>query len=77
MQAEFSPSQLGSSLLVAGWANDPDDDEILDASETGIRMRLNSDGSFSIRVGAELFPSQGLSYQANHWYRRTRVRWMG
>ena len=71
MQAEFSPSQSDSTLLVAGWANDPDGDEILDASETGIGMGLNSDGSFSLRVGAELFTSEGLSYQANNWYRLT------
>ena len=34
-------------------------------------MGLNSDGSFSLRVGAELFTSEGLSYQANNWYRLT------
>jgi len=73
MQAEFSPSQLGSTLLVAGWANDPDDDEILDASETGIGMGLNSDGSFSIRVGVELFPSHRSRYLVWAWaYSKSR-----
>ena len=70
MQAEFLPAESDSTLLVAGWAEDSNDDERFDASETGLGMGLNSDGVFFLRVGTNLFPSS-LGYQADDWYQLT------
>ena len=70
MEAEFFPGESDSTLLVAGWAEDSNDDERFDASETGLGMGLNSDGVFFLRVGTSVFLSS-LSYQADNWYRLT------
>ena len=71
MKASFFANDSDSTLLLAGWGQDLNDDEVFDEDEAGLGMGLGSDGLFRLRVGANEVLSSNVSYQSNNWYELT------
>lgn len=68
LRASFFVEENDSSLLVAGWEQDPNNDDIFSVDETGLGIGLSSNGLFRIFDGSSEALSTGISYQSNQWY---------
>lgn len=71
MVADVFPAQANSSLTVAAWSAETNINGRYDIAETALGMGVNTEGFFQIRIGADLFTSEGFPYLAGRWYRLT------